>query len=503
MAATVQVYQCFHQCKAVEPLKASFLHRAAMIELRRFQRRFLSRALAPGIRTACFSLPRGEGKSTLAGYILERCLTPGDALFVEGAEYLLGAASMEQARNTFRPIRAELEPTGAYQFLDSQMRLGITHKVTNTRLRVMSSNGKTAFGIVGVPLIVLDEPGSYEIVGGQLMNDAVTTAQGKPDSALRAVYIGTLAPARAGWWHDLIEGGSDGSTYVQALRGDPDKWDKASEIRRCNPLKWSYPESRAVLFEERDKARADSRLKARFMSYRLNVPTADESEMLLTVDDWQLVTGRPVGIPTGAPIVGVDLGGGRAWSAAVAVWQSGRVEALAVAPGIPDLEAQEERDRVPSGLYRKLADAGLLTIAQGLRVQPPAALWESILDRWGVPVRVVCDRFRLNDLQDAIQGSTIVEPRRTLWSESSADIRALRRMSRDGPLSVPEMVRALFVASLSVSMVKNDESGNVKMVKRSTNNTARDDVAAALTLAAGAFDRAGSGPVRESNYASV
>ena len=236
-----------------------------MIELRRFQRRFLSRALAKGIRTAALSLPRGEGKSTLAAHILERCLTPGDSLFEAGAEYVLCAASIEQSRNTFRPIRAELEPTGEYSFLDSQMRLGITHKATNTRLRVMSSNAKTAFGIVGVPLIVMDEPGSYEIVGGQLMNDAVQTAQGKPESALRVVYLGTLSPARpGGWWHDLVGGGSGGSVYVQALIGNPDKWDKASEIRRCNPLKWGYPESRAVLFEERDKARADSRLRARF-----------------------------------------------------------------------------------------------------------------------------------------------------------------------------------------------------------------------------------------------
>lgn len=178
-----------------------------MIELRRFQRRFLSRALAKGIRTAALSLPRGEGKSTLAAHILERCLTPGDSLFEAGAEYVLCAASIEQSRNTFRPIRAELEPTGEYSFLDSQMRLGITHKATNTRLRVMSSNAKTAFGIVGVPLIVMDEPGSYEIVGGQLMNDAVQTAQGKPESALRVVYLGTLSPARpGGWWHDLVGG---------------------------------------------------------------------------------------------------------------------------------------------------------------------------------------------------------------------------------------------------------------------------------------------------------
>ena len=68
------------------------------MKLRPFQRRFLSRALAPGIDTAALSIPRGNGKSYLAAYILQRCLTPEDDLFEAGAEYLLGAASLEQAR---------------------------------------------------------------------------------------------------------------------------------------------------------------------------------------------------------------------------------------------------------------------------------------------------------------------------------------------------------------------------------------------------------------------
>ena len=335
------------------------------------------------------------------------------------------------------------------------------------------------------------------------MYDAIQTSIGKPFSPLKCLLIGTIAPSTGGWWAELIARGSHGTTYVQALQGDRETWDNWHTIRKANPLTAISPEFRARLLEERDEARGDSRLKARFCSFRLNLPTADESEMLLTVDDFELVTGRPVGIPTGAPIVGVDLGAGRAWSAAVACWQSGRVEAIAVAPGVPSLEAQERRDRVPAGLYQNLADAGLLTIAEGLRVQPPAALWESIVDRWGIPVRVVADRFRWSELQDVIQGACIVEPRVTQWSSSSADIRALRRMARDGPLSIPESNRALFIASLSVAMVKNDQAGNVRLVKRGKDNTARDDVAAALALAAGAFDRAGSGPVREPSYAAV
>ena len=142
-------------------------------------------------------------------------------------------------------------------------------------------------------------------------------------------------------------------------------------------------------------------------------------------------------------------------------------------------------------------------MAHGLRVQPPSALWESILDRWGLPVRVLCDRFRLPELQDVIQGACFIEPRVWQWSSASEDIRALRKIAVDGPLSVAENSRALLTASLSKALVKNDESGNVRMVKNDRNNRARDDVAAALVLAAGAFERAGPVIPRKRTYASL
>ena len=88
-----------------------------------------------------------------------------------------------------------------------------------------------------------------------------------------------------------------------------------------------FPESRATLIEQRDDARRDDRKLAEFLSLRLNLPTAAESEMLLTLPDWERVIDRPVPEPVAAPIVGVDLGGNRAWSAAVAIWETGRVEA--------------------------------------------------------------------------------------------------------------------------------------------------------------------------------
>ena len=323
-----------------------------------------------------------------------------------------------------------------------------------------------------------------------MLSDSLFTAQGKPGSDPKVVLCGTLAPMATGpgWWYDLIHTGTKGSVHVQYFAGDVETWDKWPTIRKANPLTAKSPTFRKKLLEERDAARIDSRLKARFLSYRLNLPSGDESTMLLNVDDWERSIAREPGNDDGRPFVGVDLGGGRAWSAAVGIWPSGLVRAMAVAPGIPDIAEQERRDMVASGTYQKLVDNGQLRVAHDLRVQPPKQLTDAILDEWGKPARVVCDRFRLAELQDAARGIRF-EPRVTRWSEASDDIRAIRKMAKDGPLSIDPDSRLLLTASLAVAAVKNDEAGSFRLVKRASNNVARDDVAAGLTLAAGLWDR--------------
>ena len=415
-------------------------------------------------------------------------MTPGDPLFQPGKESILLGGSIEQCRIVYKFVRAALEPTDNYRFLDSATRCGITHKESNTRIRVHGSNSKTAFGLVNTPIVVWDEPGAAEIVSGEMLCDAVTTSQGKPNSPLKLIMIGTLAPSRAGFWHDLIKDGSRGATYVQALQGDLKTWDQWPTIRRCNPLSTISKEFRKKLLEERDAARADTRLKARFLSYRLNLPSSDSSTMLLDVDDWERVLARPVPGRIGKPVFGIDLGAGRAWSACVAVWGNGRVEAIACAPGIPDIISQEKRDRVPPGTYQKLLDDGNLVIAKNLRVQPPKQLIEMAVARFGRPRGIVCDFFRLNELRDCTRGIQVV-PRRTRWSESSEDIRATRKLAKDKNMSVEQTSRNLLTASLAAAQVENDSSGNFRLIKRATSNTSRDDVAQSLALACGQLER--------------
>ena len=245
-----------------------------------FQRRFIQRAMAPQIRTAALSIPRGNGKSWLAARILTHELRKR----IKNVEYDLCATSIEQARAVFGFVQGWLGETdlwGRWTFTDSTTRLGarFDHKrggrlVGTTKFKILSSNAKTAMGIVRCPLIVADEPASWEVIGGRKMHDAIQTAQGKPGSPLRVIYIGTQE-LTAGWWAELLEHGSHGSTYVQTLKANKKKWDHVKEVRRVNPLKWWDPVSRASAVRGPGTLpKKSERLKARFMTLRVESPHA-------------------------------------------------------------------------------------------------------------------------------------------------------------------------------------------------------------------------------------
>ena len=462
------------------------------IEYMPFQRKFLKNAMKPDVTIAAMSLARGNGKSTLLADVARRFLAPGDKLHVPGGRCLMYAASMGQSRDTtFGILESWLRGDDDYKIASSITQAHIVHKPTGTEVAVKAANPKTAQGIVNVSLIIGDEPGAWEINGGQAVSDALETALGKPGPAMKVIYIGTLGPlaTHAGhWYYDMIAHGTDEDRgiYVMALTGQRRKWDRQKELKRVNPLMWQYPNSRRTLLQELKDAKKDTRLKARFLTYRLNVPTGDESTVLLTVDEWERVLDREPGEIEGVPVIGIDMGAGRAWCAAVAWWPNQRIEAFAVCPGIPSIAEQEERDIVPRGSYERLVDRGLLKVAEGYRIPPAWMVVQEIRDRWGGHVSAISDRFREQELLDA--GMAALTARVTQWSEAAFDIRALRRAANDGELSVGES-RALFEQSLSATMVEHDKAGNMRIIKKGFDNQGRDDVSAALALAAGEAKR--------------
>ena len=286
--------------------------------------------------------------------------------------------------------------------------------------------------------------------------------------------------------HDA--GGCERVTGKSGMRPVPG-WDTWKTIRQANPLIDFNEHLLPKLADERRKGRRDEDARRRFCTYRLNCPQKPARSVLLTVGEWMRVEARAVPAPAGRPIASIDVGSSRAWSTAAILWPSGRLDAICIAPGLPDLEEQERRDGKRRGQYQKLADAGLLHVDEGLRVVRASTLINRVLAFR--PRVLVADRFRDKAVLDAVRGRVPVVFRsmRATWSEPTEQIQATRRLALDGALSVVPAARPLFRLALAETTVEHDTDGNVRLVKVDTNNRDRDDLTAALVLAAGQMAR--------------
>ena len=470
-----------------------------------FHRRWLTKAYGPKTEIAALSCPRGSAKSWLMGRLLALALRPGSATWREGIEVLGVSASLAQSRIVLGFVKEALAPWRAfYRTMDSTSRLEILHKPTGTRLRILSSSGKRAMGLSQFSLIVADEPASWETRGGALMYDALRQSLGKLPGQ-RLFMIGTRAPAEPGnWWPELLDAGSQPGRHVEVFSAPRDEpWDSYHTVARVNPLVRVSPSLRRTVLRERDEARKNPTLRPAYEAYRLNRQVEVYADVLVQVEDWQRVEAREVPPRAGRPIVGIDMGGERAWSAAWCLWKNGRSECYALAPGIPSLAERERQDAMPRGLYRKLHADGVLEVEEGFRVSKPETLFAALVSRGIRPRVVFCDRFMVGPLRDAVAGRWPLEKRVTRWSEATEDVAAFRQLVKDGPLSLVPECRALAQVSIGQASVLSDDQGSVRLQKR-RHGRSRDDVAVAGVLAAGALVRElRRGKVRSWRYAGA
>ncbi len=355
----------------------------------------------------------------------------------------------------------------------------------------MASNSDRALGLVGCPLVVGDEPASWGINGEELF-DAVDGALGKPGPPMRLFMVGTQAPHRdTDWWPQLCASGDGPDRRVFLYQTAPDRWHDTQELRCANPLKWAHAGPRARLLRERDDALANTAKAGAFMRWKANLPGGDAESELIAPATWASVLKREPAPADGRPVCGVDLGTAPSWSAAVPVWPSGRMDALALAPGLPGLEDQERRDRAPRGLYGRLVDGGSLLVADGRRAPTVRRLVDEAFARWN-PRVIVADRVRANELRDAVAGRCRIVLRIARWSEAAEDIGAFRRWAMDGGGSVEEQARPLLTYSLGAARVRTNDGGDLCRLDKSggaATTRRRDDVAAAAIFATGASAR--------------
>ena len=433
----------------------------------------------------------------MAARLVARALPPGDSLFCYGGESALVSNTRSQSKFVTTYVRQFLAEKQTnidkvYSFATAMSGPGsITHKQSKTSVRTFSCNARNVQGIVGARLIIADEVGSWLGSGGLAAWEALETSLGKGETTIFA--ISTLAPngLPGSFWYDAVmgEAGNDDSdsVYRFVLSADPDKWDDWQEILRVNPAAYINDRLYRELKTGLKKAQQSERAKRKFLSYRLNIPVIGgaESEPVLPDEDWRAVRGRAVAERVGPCVVGIDAGGSTSFSAAAGYWpESGRLELVALIPGIPSLDTQADRDDADVSAYDRLVASGSLIVADGF-VQVPLRLLFDVVRSWQ-PTTVTSDAYRDSEIKRFCNGLCEYVARPKLSAAESSDLAAFRSHCGDRSVNVASGVDLLDY-SLSQALVTRDTGGfpRVEKVKRRSH----DDVVRAALLAFGHVQR--------------
>ena len=170
----------------------------------------------------------------------------------------------------------------------------------------------------------------------------------------------------------------------------------------------------------------------------------------------------------GEYVLGLDLGGSTAQSAAAAWWpDTGRLEGFAVFPEQPSLEMRATNDGAGS-LYSECHRRGELLV-MGEMVSDIAGLLTEALDRWGTPAAIAADRFKKAELIQHLNALDFPTADLVLrgqgFKDGAEDVRGFQLAALSG--KVQPVKSLLMRASMSEARVTGDVAGNWKLAKGS------------------------------------
>lgn len=259
------------------------------VRLRPWQQEIVRSVLAPGVRQGLVSIPRGNGKSSLAAMLgLSALLADG----VEGAQVLTVASDERQARIVFNAARrmVELNDDLAARVQIFQDRLYCP--LTDSTLAPLPAEPAALQGW-DPSLVVVDE---LHVVTDEVY-EAMLLAAGKRDRSL-LLAISTPAGDRDGVMYRLMEHGREGSDPAFAYRefAAPDGCDLADEDA------WATANPALGDFLALDALRASLKTtrEAPFRRYRLG-QWVGQSDAWLPWGSWDACA-DPREIPAGAMV---------------------------------------------------------------------------------------------------------------------------------------------------------------------------------------------------------
>lgn len=449
-----------------------------------WQSDWLRDALAPGIRECGLSVARKNGKSGLVaalclGYLVGPLRTPlwrGIAISLTGGlatELRTAIIQTAAASNLSDLISTKSSPPpGSIRGLDG------------TELTLLASD-KASGHAVGADLAIIDEAGLLEENRRELWN-AVFSSISARDGRLMCISIRGHGPM----YSELADRAGKPNVHFTEFAApegcdldDADAWHAANpglgSIKSLNFMKDAA--ERAITTP------ADARI---FRAFELNQPQDPKALMLVEAADWQRCETEVLPPASGPMVLAMDLSSGYAMSAAASYWpETGRLQFICAFPDDPGLKARGDADGVGS-LYEQMADRGELITTPGRTVEIGILLhWA--LTEFGYPAAVVCDRWRLNELKDAVEAAGVpaghVITRGMGWQDGSEDVRAFQRAVKEGRVKAP--VSLAVRSALSGAVTVADPAGNLKLAKATQGGRRarhKDDIAAAAILAVSA-----------------
>ena len=471
-----------------------------------WERRFLMGTFGqPG--NAALSIGRGNGKSGFVAALAAAVVCPGAPLHGTRREVVCVASSFGQARVIFEDVLSymvglghDLGDRSIWRRQDSQNQATLEHRPSGARVRCIGSDPKRAHGLRSF-LVLADEPAQWESSSGksEAMVSALRTGLGKVPNS-RLIALGTLPSDSMHWFSTMLRS-TDSYTQLHAAAKDAPIY-RASTWAKANPSMQYLPSLKAQIKTEAAAARRDGVQLQSFKSLRLNMGISDiVSGVLLEADVWENIEGEAD--REGQYILGLDIGGSTAQSAAAGYWpKSGRLEGFGMFARNPDLATRATNDGA-GNLYAECHRRGEL-LTEGDQVSDIGALLSEALDRWGTPVAIASDRFKKGELIQHLNTADFPIADLVLrgmgWRDGAEDVRGFQLAALDGHL-VP--VKSLLMrASMSEARLIGDVAGNFKLAKNSEGgrrSRAKDDIVAAAILAVAVgrrgSDVSGGGPV--------
>ena len=455
---------------------------------------------------AALSIARGNGKSGFVAALAAAVVLPKGPLHGVRREVVCVASSFLQSRIIYEDVLAyaramghDLADRSLWRVQDSQNVATLEHRESGARVRCVGSDPKRAHGLR--PFLVLaDEPGQWESGKADAMISALRTGLGKvPDS--RLIALGTLPADGQHWFSEMLR--SAPYHQLHAAPRDAPVY-RAKTWAMANPSLKYLPSLLAQLKQEAASAKRDGVILQSFKSLRLNQGVADVAQgLLLEANLWEAIEGDAEA--AGPYILGLDLGGSTAQSAAAAYYpESGRLEGFACFPAQPNLEVRGTADGV-GPLYQECARRGELMV-EGAMVSDISALLSEALDRWGAPAAIVSDRFKKSELLQHLQALDFPTADLVLrgmgFRDGAEDVRAFQLAALGGHLTPVKSL--LMRSSMAEARVVGDVSSNWKLAKSTEGgrrSRAKDDVVAAAILAVAVGRRGMAGATGELVYA--